>query len=451
MAELSAPTVLLVGVDRYVFRACERLGVDAVVIYGPGSKDAGSAVIPDRMTGVFVDDQRNAEAVVAALERAGQWDRHYDAVLATNEYTLALGGLLARALGCRGMSAETAVRFRDKALQKRAVRAAGVPVAECVLVEDIQCPGDIPDLGRRMVLKPIAGAGTKFTTVVSDILEFRAAAARFARTSSLRTFLVEEYIEGDEWMVDGVVSGGELAFYSVAYYGDPCLTAVQQQSPLTLWRFDPITDQSVYQAAEPVARRALAALGLQDGVFHMELFRPSNGGPLVFGECAARRGAALVLEEVLYKFSVDLAEEALRAALGWQPRLDVKIRPGYVATSYLKGRPGVLISCPSVADVLARQGARYARIELPVGASIEGQFGDTSTRVGQVMVAADDPGQLTERFADIRRWFDERLIVAPADASHRALLAWQGHTWPDAGLGDAPLFEPDHSAAEEQA
>jgi len=52
---------------------------------------------------------------------------------------------------------------------------------------------------------------------------------------------------------------------------------------------------------------------------------------------------------VLYKFSVDLAEEALRAALGWQPRLDVKIRPGYVATTYLKGRPGVLISCPSVA------------------------------------------------------------------------------------------------------
>jgi hypothetical protein len=77
--------------------------VDAVVIYGPGSKDAGSAVIPDRMTGGFVDDQRNAEKVASALERAGQWDRHLDAVLATNEYTLALGGLLARALGCRGL------------------------------------------------------------------------------------------------------------------------------------------------------------------------------------------------------------------------------------------------------------------------------------------------------------------------------------------------------------
>jgi biotin carboxylase len=443
-ASTTRPTVLLIGPDRYTFRACQNLGINAVVMIGPVGRDSGLTLVPDEFTELFVDDQKNPESVLMALHRAGLGATQFDAVLTINEYAQVLVSLLARVFGCRAMAPETAVRFRDKWLQKRIVRAAGLRAARSILIEDIRYLGDPPDLPQGpAVLKPVAGAGTKLTTVVTDSAQLRAAADRLSRQqSALRTFVLEEFIDGDEWLVDGVVADGELAFYSVARYGEPCLATLRSGQPLTFRRFDPVADEAAYRSVHPIAERALAALGMLDGVFHMELFHDADRGELVFGECAARRGAALVQEEVHCKFNVDLSEEALRRALGWPPRLEVKIRPGIVGTTYLRGRPGTLMACPSPAQLMEREGVRYARIEMPVGSEISGELGNTGVRLGQVLLAATTADQLEDRIEKVRRWFDERLIVAPPGATLRMLREWQRGTWPTVDFADAPPYEP---------
>jgi len=446
----TASTVLMVSPDPYLIRACERLGVDAVVIYGQNLADAGVVSLPAHMSGVFAEDYKNPEAVLAALLRRGLLDRRYDAVIAGAEFGIPLSALLAAFLGCRGLSVEVAIRYRDKALQKRLVRAAGVPTADCVVIDDIQHFEKLPDLiGSPMVLKPIAGVGTMLTSVVTTAAELQAAARRIAATTDSRTFLLETFTEGDEVIVDGLVRDGDLVFHSMGYYPEPCLAVVERQASMTYGRFDPVLDKDLFEEGAALATRVTGALGLVDGVFHLEAFRRSDGGPLVFGECAARRGAAMIFEEILWKFNVDIAEEGLRAALGWPPRLDVKVRPGAIGTTNLNAPPGVLFSCPSVADILTRPGAIYARIEYPLGAMIADRIRDAASRLGQVLVTADDPDQLAGRFADIRDWFGERLVVAPAKVPARVLRAWQRGAWPDSMLGDEQLFDPDATAREE--
>jgi biotin carboxylase len=448
----AAPTVLLIGSDRAALRACERLGVRAVLLYGGSTRDEGLMPRFDGLTPVFVDDMRGADSVLAALHRAGLGGTRFDGVVPGNEYTLVLGGLLAGLLGCRGLDPLVTLAFRDKYLQKQRVRAAGLPAARQLLIEDIRDLGALPELpAARAVLKPVAGAGTALTTVVDSPAALRAAAGA-ARRERNRTFVLEEFIEGDEWLVDGVLSGGELAFYSVARYGRPCLATIASQAPLTFRRFDPGADAAVFDEAGQAARAALAALGMLDGVFHMELFKPPGGGPLVFGECAARRGAALVQEEVLCKFRVDLAEEAVRAAIGWQPRLDVKVAPETVGTTYLTGRPGrpgVLVSCPPASEVRARPGARYARIEEPPG-SVIGALDSTSSRIGQVMMTAASPAELESRLAEINAWFGDRVIVVPRGATKAELRAWQGESWPGSETQDAPAYDPEAPGMKEQ-
>ena len=444
------PAVLLVAADRYTIRACDRLGVDAVVVYGQGSVDAGHVHVPEHMTGVFVEDQKDAEAVLGALFRAGLGGRHFDAVISANEYAIPLAALLARFFGARGLSPEVAIRFRDKSLQKRLVGAAGIPVARHLVIDDIHRLDEFTgQLTGPMVLKPVAGVGTRLTTIVHDLTELRAAASRIIAQTDLRTFILEEFIAADEWIVDGVVRDGELAFHSMGYYPEPCLATVQRQKPMVYGRFDPVADKDIFDDGAALARRAIAALGMTDGVFHLEVFRPADGGPLVFGECAARRGAAMIFEEVLWKFNVDLAEETVRAALGWPPKLDVKVRPGAIGTTNLLSPPGVIVSCPPVADILARNGAVYARIEMPVGATIADRIPDAASRLGQVLVRADDRDQLAGRLADIRDWFGDQLVVVPANATNRALRAWQLSTWPASQVGDEQLFEPDDADDEE--
>jgi biotin carboxylase len=448
----SAPTILLIAPERYLIRACERLGVHAVIVYTSRSADAGLVRIPDHMTGVFADDQTDAGAVLAALTRAGFTGHPFDAVICANEYAVPLAALLASHFGCRGVPADVAIRFRDKSVQKSALRAAGIPVADWQVIDDIHNLEELPELSHSvMVLKPIAGVGTSLTIRVSTAAELKEAAIRVAGQTGQRTFLLEQFIPNEEWIVDGIMHNGELVFYSMGYYPIPCMETVERQVAMEYARFDPVADKDVFEEGGAFARKALSVLGLTDGVFHMELFRPTDGGPLTFGECAARRGAAMYLEEVLWKFNVDLAEETVRAALGWEPRLDIKIRPGAVGVTNVNPPPGVLLSCPPVEEILAQPGVAYARVEMPVGARFKDRIPNAASRLAQILVTADERGQLPERFAEIRKWFLDRIIVVPPDATDRALRAWQQSTWPGSTIGDEELFDPDSSDIELRA
>lgn len=245
-----APTVLIIAPDRYLIRACKRLDLGAVIIYGQGIADAGLASIPEGMTGVFSEEQKDATSVLAALARAGLADYPFDAVVSANEYAIPLAGLLAEHFRCGGLSADVAIRFRDKSVQKGLVRAAGIPVADFVVIDDIQQFDQLPELPvSPMVLKPVAGVGTRLTMVIKDQAELQAAARRIAAKTDLRTFLLEKFIPNDELIVDGVVRDGELAFYSMGYYPEPCLAVVERQASMTYCRFDPVADKDVFEEA----------------------------------------------------------------------------------------------------------------------------------------------------------------------------------------------------------
>lgn len=432
------PTVLLLGTDKYVMQACARHGVDAVVIWGSTAYDYGIVPVPEQFTVLRVDDQSSAEAVLTALHRAGLADREYDAVLTSDEWAMVTAGLVAEHLGCRGIDPVTAAHFRDKSLQKRRIAAAGLRTARVTVIDDVHDVSAVTELPYpRAVLKPIAGAATARTSVVASLadLEQRSRQYRKEKTAQ-RTFALEEFVEGDEWVADGVVFEGEIVFHALGTYGDPCLTVVEQGLPLRLRRFDPKSESWAYELGDPFVRRAIEALGLRNGAFHMELFHHPEHG-LAFGECASRRGGALIHEELQAKFNVHLGAAQLFAALGRRPELNVVVRPETIGGTYLPGRPGTLISCPSPAELRAQPGVEFARVEFPFGGQFADGLGSTNQKLGQVLVAADSEDELQARLAELRAWFAERTVVAPYGGSIRELRAWQRETWPEQDYRDA--------------
>jgi biotin carboxylase len=434
------PRVLLLGTDRYVLEACVRRGVDAVVVYGSKVWDNGLIEVPAPLRPVRVEDQANPEQILAALGRAGLAAAGFDGVHTSDEWALVTATLLAEHFGCPSAGPEVAVRFRDKFLQKAAVAAAGLDTARITVIEDIHDVSAFETLPYpRAVLKPVAGAATSHTTVVSGIEQLREHSRAYAAEHTpQRTFALEEFVGGsEEWCVDGVVFDGELLFAGVGAYHAPCLSAVEQNLPVTVRRFDPDADADAYAKAVPFAARALAALGLRAGVFHMELFHDPATGRLVFGECAARGGGALIHEELQAKFNVSLGAAALACALGRRPDLDVRVRPGAMATSYLLGRPGVLVSCPGARELMERPNVAFARIESPRGTLVADGIGTTNQRVGQVLVTGADREEADARLAEALSWFGERLIVAPHGVPPRRLRDWQREAFPRSDPGDA--------------
>jgi hypothetical protein len=434
-------SVLLLNADKYLLDPCERHGVEAVVVMGNAMYDFGLMPVPDGTTVVRVDDVVNPESVLGALHRAGLGERRFAAVLTSDERAVVTAGILACHLGARAIDPVTGLGFRDKSVQKARIAAAGLPTARTTVIDDIFDVSAFDELPyRRAVLKPIAGLATLQTSLITGIDDLRAKSARYRRERvAQRTFALEEYVEGDEWVADGIVFDGEVVFFALGAYGTPCLTAVDNGLPLRLRRFDPDQESWAYDRGEPVVRAAIAALGLRDGAFHLELFHDPATGVLTFGECAARRGGALIHEEIQAKFNVHMGEATLLSALGRKPVLEVKIRPGAVGGAYLLGRPGTLLNCPSPAEMLTLPGVEYVRIEYAFGGQLGDEVDSTNHRVGQVLVAAESESALERRLAEVTAWFDERLIMAPYGVPMREQRAWQRATWPDADFRD-PLW-----------
>jgi len=409
-----------------------------VVVWGPGGRDNGFVDVPDGLRVLPVDDQSSVEAILMALHRAGLAGHRFDGVQTTDEYALVTASLLAAHLGCDFPDPGTAVHFRDKSLQKKRVRAAGLKAARATVIEDVHDVTGIDELPyAKAVLKPIAGAGTTRTSVVESVQDLRARSEEYRRArTKQRTFALEEFVAGDEWTADGILFDGELLFCSFATYGEPCVTTVSEGLSLSLRRFDPDRDRAVYDLGLPVVRRALEALGLRNGVFHMELFHDPATGELAFSECAARRGGVLVHEELQAKFQVNLAESAVLCAIGRRPEPVVKTDPRVIGGGFLMGRPGTLVKCPTPAEITARPGVLFARVERPYGAHVDGELSNTNQRIAQCLVAADSEEEFADRLANVRAWFDEQVVVLPDVVTNRELRDWRRSTWPDADFGD---------------
>jgi hypothetical protein len=195
------------------------------------------------------------------------------------------------------------------------------------------------------------------------------------------------------------------------------LLPIMAQQRMQTFRLDPRTDASTYDRVVPTVRGALAALGLRDGVFHMELFHQVETDAVWFSECAARRGGGLIHEEIDIKFSVDLGDAALRLAAGLTPEIEPAVRPGVVGATFLPLEEGILLECPTAEDLLCRPSVEYARIELPIGFHMRGSVSDTIGRVGQVLLRAPTLPAFLAASHDAVAWFCERMTVLPTTLS----------------------------------
>ncbi len=134
----------------------------------------------------------------------------------------------------------------------------------------------------------------------------------FAVNSNL---MLMQYLNGLEYDVDLVMVGGEPVFWSIADNKptrEPSFLATGSRLPSTL----PAKDQ---RAAINQAIESAKALGLTDGVLHMEGKVTSEGPRLI--EANARMGGTYVHEWIKAVWGVDLAEEGLMAAarIGGKP------------------------------------------------------------------------------------------------------------------------------------
>jgi biotin carboxylase len=309
-------------------------------------------------------------ASVRAIEQAAD-DRRIDGIVAVGDRPVVLAAAAAAALGLPGNPPEAAAASADKRAARTRFAAAGLPVPWFLALDLTTAPErqleaaiDRGDVRWPCVLKPLGLSGSRGVIRADTPDEAQAALERIRallarpdvralRSGTEDAVLVEGYIEGREYALEGVLTAGRLRALAIFAKPDPLDGPFFEETVFLAPSGLGADDE---RAAAAVIERASGALGLRHGPVHAE-FRLGPGGMVVL-EIAARPIGGLCsrvlrfdddrlsLEEVLLRHATGgeiggIEREALAAGVMMIPITRRGVLKGVEGQADARAVPGV--------------------------------------------------------------------------------------------------------------
>ena len=338
-------------------RAARALG--CTVVAADGNPSAVCATEADEFVCIDLKDTARLIDYARYLQQNGGLDAVFTAA---TDFSAAVAAVAA-ACGLRGHTPEAALNATDKVRMRECFRKAGVPspafvelsaadlaagktapavaapavAAPAVAAPAVAAPAPTAEtsrcsdaaiadtLGRRLgelagrfplVVKPVDNMGARGCSLVRSLPELRDAAVTALRYSRSGRVIVEEYIEGSEFSIEGLIFGGRLYITALAdrhIFFPPYFIEMGHTIPSDC-------PQAIADEVMSVFERGVHALGLTDGAVKGDIL--VRNGQAFVGEIAARlSGGYMSGWTVPYSCGLDITAAALTLALGGSPRL----------------------------------------------------------------------------------------------------------------------------------
>lgn len=305
--------------------AASKLGVE--VVTGSEEPQALEAVMGSHFA--LLDLDHPARAVGQITELATR--RSLDAIVATDDETNVIAALAADRLGLRHSPPDAVAATHDKVTMRARAAAAGIDQPRYAVVAG----GDPPSgpargatasgaaaaaIGYPVVVKPSSLSGSRGVIRVDEPSAIEAVAARVAGIARAagrfdEPLLVEQYIDGTEVALEGIVRDGKLEVLAVFDKPEPLVGPYFEETIyVTPSRHTP----AACSRCVDLAGRAVAALGLSEGPVHVELRleHVAGGGERpVLIELAARTIGGRCAGVLRFEGDKSLEELVLTAAL----------------------------------------------------------------------------------------------------------------------------------------
>jgi biotin carboxylase len=265
----------------------------------------------------FIPSELPVPEIVKAVTYLAR-DKKIDRIVALDEFDMETAATLREHMRIPGMGLTTTRYFRDKLAMRMKALEHGIRVPDFIPIlnhDDIRYYLDhVPG---PWVLKPRSEASA------IGIKKIDSAEALWPILESLgdqqSSFLLEQFVPGDVYHVDSVVSELEVVFSSVSRYGQPPMAVAQQGGIFTTYLLPGDSEEAL--SLRTLNRDLITSLGLVRGVSHAEFIRARSDGNFNFLECAARVGGAYISDMVETATGINLWREWARIEIagGKQP------------------------------------------------------------------------------------------------------------------------------------
>lgn len=304
-----------------------------------------------------------------------------DLVLSPREYAQVAVAEINDALGLLGNSTDIILRIRNKDNCRRWLRSAAFAqpdLAVCAAVADAR--EFVRVTTGPWILKPRDAMGSLGVSLVRDKSDLEAAVSALPGPGP---FLIEEFVHGAEYSVEGIFLGGQphvLAVTEKRILGPTKFVEVGHVLPA------PLAERRSGRIKAEVCR-ALRALGMGFGVFHVELWWTPSGP--VLGEVHGRPGGDwihLLLSHAIP--GLDLFGLVYDDFLGSPTLSEQLTSTRAAAVRFLVPPPGRIISITGFEQAAAHPAVLHASCDVAVGQLI-GPLKESFDRGGVIAVGAN--------------------------------------------------------------
>ena len=232
----------------------------------------------------------------------------FDGILAVGDLPALVAARCAERLGLRFHSSGAVNAANDKRRTRERFQGSGLNVPD-FRIED--AAGHAGDQRFPCVLKPLRSSASRGVIRANTPGEFAEALARIRRLIGEESVLVEDFIPGREFALEGIVTAGKLQTLAIFDKPDPLDVPFFEETIYVTPSREPA---SVQHAIREATQHAVTALGLEFGPLHAEM-RVNDRGVWML-EAAARPIGGLCSRALRFENGMNLEELLLRHALG---------------------------------------------------------------------------------------------------------------------------------------
>ena len=237
--------------------------------------------------------------------------REIDRIVPLDDFDVETAAALREHLRLPGMGDTTARYFRDKLAMRVKARDGGILVPDFVHALNRERVREFAErTPAPWVLKPRSEASAVGIKKVTSAEELWPMLEELGDRQSF--YLLEQFIAGDIFHVDSIVSERSVVFSAVSKYGKPPMEVAHGGGVFLTRTVSRRTEDA--RLLETLNRELLRTLGLPRGVTHTEFIKGGDGR-FYFLETAARVGGANIAEVVEAATGINLWREWARVEI----------------------------------------------------------------------------------------------------------------------------------------
>jgi biotin carboxylase len=260
----------------------------------------------------FMPEELPVQAIINTVSYLARW-QPIDRIVALDEFDLENAAYLREHLRIPGMGLSTIRYFRDKLAMRGKAQESGVPVPEFIHVLNHQALNDfMARVKPPWLLKPRSQASGIGMKKIYEPHELWPYLDQLGDAQS--NYLLEQFVSGDVFHIDSIVSERQVVFAEAHAYGTPPLNTSHDGGVFTTRTLP--RDSAEAKALSRLNREVIESLGLVRGVTHTEFLRGREDGKSYFLEIAARVGGAYITDVVEAASGINLWREWARLEVG---------------------------------------------------------------------------------------------------------------------------------------